>query len=312
MKKPVRRSLNQFYGDMEEFTTTDVHTITSPRNKNALGHFNVLDIAQTINGLRETHEMPYSRRDYYKVSLIQGKSTLEYADKIIEIEENALLFATPKIPYHWIPGDPMMKGCFCIFTDEFLIKNKSGFFLDDLPIFRSGGYPVFKVNAKNLKEINSIFGKMKKEINSDYTYKFDLLRNYLMELIHYGQKLQPEINGPNKQSESTPVVALFTELLERQFPIESQEQRLDMRSPKDYAKRLAVSVNHLNKVLKRNTTRTTSEIINSRIVQEAKILLKHSQWNVSQIAYSLGFEQVAHFSNFFKKQTSLTPLQFRV
>ena len=104
---------------------------------------------------------------------------------------------------------------------------------------------------------------------------------------------------------------MFIELLERQFPIESTRQKLNLRTAKDYAERLAVHVNHLNKVLKENTGKTTTEIIGSRIIQEAKILLKQTKWNISEIAYSLGFEEVAHFSNFFRKQTSLAPVAFR-
>ena len=84
-----------------------------------------------------------------------------------------------------------------------------------------------------------------------------------------------------------------------------------LRTAKDYADRLAVHVNHLNKVLKENTGKTTTDIISSRILQEAKILLKQTDWNVSEIAYSLGFEQVAHFSNFFRKQTAMPPVAFR-
>ncbi|MBA4058786.1 MAG: AraC family transcriptional regulator, partial [Marivirga sp.] len=80
---------------------------------------------------------------------------------------------------------------------------------------------------------------------------------------------------------------------------------------KDYAERLSVHVNHLNKVLKENTGKTTTDLITNRIIQESKILLKQTDWNISEIAYSLGFEEVAHFSNFFKKQTALTPLAFR-
>lgn len=105
---------------------------------------------------------------------------------------------------------------------------------------------------------------------------------------------------------------MFLELLERQFPIESPQQKLNLRTAKDYADRLAVHVNHLNKVLKENIGKTTTEIISSRITQEAKILLRQTDWHVSEIAYSLGFEEVAHFSNFFKRQTSLSPAQFRV
>jgi AraC-like DNA-binding protein len=86
---------------------------------------------------------------------------------------------------------------------------------------------------------------------------------------------------------------------------------LELRSAKDYADKLAVHVNHLNKALKDSTGKTTTHIIGDRIAQEAKILLKHTDFNVSEIAYGLGFEEVSHFSNFFKKKVSITPLAFR-
>jgi AraC family transcriptional activator of pobA len=74
---------------------------------------------------------------------------------------------------------------------------------------------------------------------------------------------------------------------------------------------LTIHVNHLNRALKETTQKTTSEIIAERILQEAKILLKHTDWNISEIAYSLGFEEPTHFNNFFKKNIQLTPRQFR-
>ncbi|WP_316931597.1 helix-turn-helix transcriptional regulator [Flavimarina sp. Hel_I_48] len=255
--------------------------------------------------------MPYNRRAYYKISLIRGKNRAEYADKIIEIEHNALLFATPKVPYHWVPLDENQQGTFCIFTDTFLGKNKSGLQLDKLPLFQPGSIPVFEINDDQAEEIAFLFEKMKNEIISDYEYKYDLLRTYLIELIHYGQKLKPCHKVNEGKNAAKRIISLFIELLERQFPIESPGQRLSMRSATEYAERLAIHVNHLNKVLKENLGNTTTEIITRRILQEAKILLKQTNWSVSEIAYSLGFEEVAHFSNFFKKQTSFSPVTFR-
>ena len=55
--------------------------------------------------------MPYSRRVYYKISWLRGKSMAEFADTVIDIKENALLFATPKIPYHWLPPTLTRPGC---------------------------------------------------------------------------------------------------------------------------------------------------------------------------------------------------------
>jgi len=99
--------------------------------------------------------------------------------------------------------------------------------------------------------------------------------------------------------------------LERQFPIENPNQRFAFRSASDFANQLSIHVNHLNRALKETTQKTTSAIIAERLAQEAKMLLKHTNWNVSEIAYCLGFEEPTHFNNFFKKNMQQTPTQFR-
>jgi AraC family transcriptional regulator, transcriptional activator of pobA len=303
-------TINKFYKDISS-GTEDMESLFPQEYIKQIGHFNVFDIADLRAKYNSKPQMPYNRRAYYKISLIIGNNKVEYADKVIEIKNQGLLFATPKIPYNYVPQDTNQTGFFCVFTDEFLSKNLSGIVIDDLPIFRADGYPVFQLSNEEVEDIKLIFNKMYKEISSDYAYKYDLLRNYVLELIHYGQKLQPATSLHPAHNASARVSSLFLELLERQFPIESSNQKLNLRTAKDYADRLAVHVNHLNKVLKENTGKTTTDIIIERIVKEAKILLKQTDWNISEIAFCLGFEEVAHFSNFFKKQTSLTPLGFR-
>lgn len=304
-------SLEEFYKQIAGNADIDLSRILPDGINRDIGHFNVFDLEELWKRANGKPAMPYSRRAYYKISLISGRNRAEYANKVIEIEKNALLFATPKIPYHWLPQDAEQSGHFCVFTADFLVQNKSGIVLDELPIFKSGGYPVFQITDEDREEINAIFRKMHREIASGYAYKYDLLRNYVVELIHYGQKLQPASVLYPTHNASTRITSLFIELMERQFPIESPQQTLGLRSAKDYADRLAVHVNHLNKVLKENTGKTTTDIISSRVLQEAKMLLKQTDWNISEIAYSLGFEEVAHFSNFFRKQTSVSPMNFR-
>jgi len=304
-------SVEQFYQQIAAASGHEKWYLLPDGISREIGHFNVFNMEVLMEKIRSQHVMPYNRRAYYKISLIKGKARAEYADKVIEIGNNALLFATPKVPYHYTLLDGPQNGFFCIFTDEFLVPAKSGVVLDDLPIFRAGNYPVFQLSQEETDEIESIFRKMYKEISSDYVYKYDLLRNYVMELIHYGQKLQPATALYPTHSASARVTSLFVELLERQFPIESPRQQLGLRTAKDYADRLSVHVNHLNKVLKENTGKTTTHLISARILQEAKILLKQTDWNISEIAFSLGFEELAHFSNFFRKQTSLSPIAFR-
>ncbi|HPQ98492.1 MAG TPA: helix-turn-helix domain-containing protein [Saprospiraceae bacterium] len=304
------RSLEDFYQEIAEKSGRQISELLPPDIHKDIGHFNVFDIADTIREFKRKQVMPYDRRAYYKISLIRGKNRAEYADKIINIKQNALLFATPKVPYHWVPEDEVQSGSYCVFTEAFMVKNKSGVLLDELPIFRTGGFPVFEISESQASEAAEIFRKMEREITSEYEYKYDLLRSYVLELIHLGQKWQPLQPDQVEQNASSRIVSLFIELLERQFPIETQNNR-PLRSATEYAERLAIHVNHLNKVLKEQTGKTTTDLIRGRMIQEAKILLRQTDWTVSEIAFSLGFEEVAHFSNYFKKQTSLTPLAFR-
>ncbi|MBS0027738.1 helix-turn-helix domain-containing protein [Chitinophaga sp. 22321] len=304
-------TLNDFYRQTAAAGSGDPGYLLPDGITREIGHFNVFNIADLVERMKDKGPMPYNRRAYYKISLICGRNIAEYADKVIAIEDYALLFATPKVPYHYVPQDYNQSGHFCIFTDEFMTRSKSGVVLDELPIFQPGGYPVFRITPEEKDEIAAIFRKMQKELVSDYGYKYDLLRNYLMELIHYGQKLQPATAQYPAHNAAARVTSLFIELLERQFPIESPQQQLRLRTAKDYADVLSVHVNHLNKVLRTNTGNTTTALISGRVIKEAKILLKQTDWNISEIAYCLGFEEIAHFSNFFRKQTHLSPLSFR-
>lgn len=276
-----------------------------------MGHFNVFDIVKFYYSGNKKSEMTYNRRLYYKISLIKGKNLVEYADKTVLIDKQGILFATPKIPYRYSPQAKEQSGFFCVFTKEFLSKSKIGILIDELPIYQPSSDFVYQLNDEQYLEIEAIFKKMDVELSSDYVFKYDLLRNYVLELIHTGQKLKPMESTASTINAASRISSLFIELLERQFPIESEAQVIQLKTPIDFSKTLGIHTNHLNKVLKETTGRSTTEIINGRIVEEAKILLKQTQWNVSEIAFALGFDEVAHFSNFFKKHTTLSPLKYR-
>jgi AraC-like DNA-binding protein len=292
-------SLQEFYH------RTQVRVFPSCLSSSGLGHFNVFsrDNCSLVT--------PYSRRDFYKVSLIIGKGKLHYADKWIRVDKPALLFSNPVIPYSWDADDDDQKGWFCLFTDQFIQNGTRLGNLQDSPLFKIGGTPVFFVNEEQQKAVSDIFDKMMTEIESDYIHKYDMLRNYLHLLIHETMKMHPAENFEHHQNASQRVASLFMELLERQFPIDSPESYLKLKSPNDYAESLSVHVNSLNRSVKEITGKTTTQQITSRIIQEANALLKHTDWNISEIAYGLGFEEPAYFTNYFKKQTGSTPNALR-
>lgn len=304
-------TIKEFYKDILGESCPDINRFLTDNINKDVGHFNIFDISELSKNCTSKAGMPYNRRTYYKISLINGQNRVEYADKTIEIEDCAVLFASPKIPYNYTNLCAEQSGHFCVFTKDFLPPAKIGLEIDQLPIFSPQSDFVYQISTEQFQKFEAVFLKMHEEIQSDYVYKYDLLRNYLMELIHFGQKLKPIVPVEANKTASSRTTSLFIELLERQFPIENISQVLQLKTPADFAGILGVHVNHLNRVLKETTGRTTGEIIGSRIFQEAKLLLTQTQWNISEVAFTLGFEEVAHFSNFFKKYSRQSPQHFR-
>ncbi|QXV64828.1 helix-turn-helix domain-containing protein [Mucilaginibacter achroorhodeus] len=274
-----------------------------------IGHFNVFRIEECLKP--GAAPVQYSRREFYKISLSTGRSIVHHADKSIEVDGNTLLFFSPNVPYTIEMFGENRQGYFCIFTEAFFTESLRSS-AHDLPMFAIGGHPAYELGVDQFNNAAGIFEKMLAEINSDYRFKYDLLRNYVTELIHYALKVQPAETLYKHPDANSRITAVFTELLERQFPIETPSQRFGLRSAKDFADQLSVHVNHLNRAIRQTTGKTTTSHIADRLVAEAKALLRHTNWNVSEISYTLGFDEPAHFNNFFKKQTNTTPSNFRI
>ncbi|MBP1612690.1 MAG: putative AraC family transcriptional regulator [Bacteroidetes bacterium] len=273
-----------------------------------IGQFNVFSVGDYI---QPDHTIPYSRKDYYKISLISGSNTVHYADKSLVVESNMLLFANPQVPYNWEPLTLDKTGSFCVFTEDFF-KGYGDF--KAYPLFQPHGIPILDLNDEEFKQVWTIYDKMFAEIASDYIYKYDVLRNLVTELIHTALKMRPAIMEPVEPIESRAsdrITSLFFELLERQFPIESTVQSIRLHSPSDYAHQLNIHVNHLNKVLNETVGKTTKQLISERIALEARALLKHTNWTIDEIAFCLGFDDSSHFIKFFKKNGQATPKEFR-
>ena len=149
------------------------------------------------------------------------------------------------------------------------------------------------------------------EQKGDYAYKDDLMRNYINLIIHEALKLQPSEHFEQHKNAASRLTSVFLELLERQFPIESADNPLELKTAQDYAKNLNVHVNYLNRAVKEVTGKSTTTHITERIVNEAKALLQHTAWNISDIAYALGYEYHTYLNNFFKKLTGTNPKTLR-
>ena len=296
MDKP--ESLEEFYKRKFKELPDNLHR--------EIGHFNVFRLDPFVGD--KPDPVPYKPRDFYKIMLVTGSSRVHYADCVVEVAKQALSFSNPQIPYQWERLDQLSGGYFCIFNRNFFYQFGD---LNQYSVFQPNGAHIFLLSDEQVPRIASVFERMFEEMNSEYIHKYDVLRNLVFELLHIALKMQPPANLPQGMHASKRITTLFLELLERQFPVEENHPRVQLRSASDFARQLNVHVNSLNRSLKEVLGKTTSQVIAERFLQEAKILLRHSTWSVSEIGYALGFAEATHFANFFKKWTDTSPTKFR-
>lgn len=252
----------------------------------------------------------HGRRDYYKIVLATGDMTISYGDQTIEAGDTFLFFANPHVP-HAVVQHTERKGYACVFTEAFIAGRGRKEILQYSPLFHIGANPVIPVNSEQAAFLTGLYQKMLSVHNGDYDHKDELLRGCIELIIHEALSIQPSQKGLKQKNAATRITWLFMELLERQFPIESTGDPLKLRTAQDFAGALSVHVNYLNRSVKEVTGKPTSVHIAERIAAEAKALLQHSNWNVADIAYGLGFEYPTYFNNYFKRVTGATPQSFR-
>lgn len=281
-------------------------TISEFNNELKLKGFKAFQIDDDSNATRT-----YSRKEFYKICLTTGESVIHYADRSFKQEGTILFFGNPHIPYSWETLTTTYVGYTCLFSEDFLKQSERLESLLQSPFFKIDGTPVLEISEEQRLFLNTLFCKMIEEQGSDYTFKDELIRNYIGLIIHEALKLHPSEHYHQTKKAAARITSVFLELLERQFPVETFDHPLQLKTAQDYARYLNVHTNYLNRSVKEVTGKTTTTLIMERIIVEAKALLQHTDWDIAEVAYALGFEYPTYFNNFFKKQTGTNPKSLR-
>ena len=251
--------------------------------------------------------LAYGRRDYYKVSLTTGAGRYTYAHRGVLLEQPALVFSNPLIPYGWEPLSAEQGGYLCLFTEGFLTGNDPAVRLQESPLFRVGSDPIYLVDAAQYRALSHLFEQLQQQL----PHQPDGARQCLQQVVGQAHHLPPLTTYYQHPQAAARIASLFQELLDRQFPIESLATPLQLRTPGDFARHLSVHVNYLNRAVRDATGKTTSVHLAERVVREAKTLLLSTEWSTADIAYALGFAYPTYFNNFFKKHTGTPPSAVR-
>ena len=160
--------------------------------------------------------------------------------------------------------------------------------------------PILLLSSDNKAFFKSVFQKMNDAFLSLNERSLFLLKNYMSIIMYELNKLPNLSDVPHNQSAAQRIVELFLNILDSQFPADCNSKKSILVSPSQFADKLCVHVNYLNRVIKSVTGKTTSEIIARRIIEEAKRLLCTTNLSIGEIGDILGFEEIASFSKFFR------------
>lgn len=272
-----------------------------------LGHFDFLlwkDLQKDLSACERLQRKPF-----YKIALVSGNAIYQSKSAQIPISGYSIIFSDPLSRFSFTTNDEQFEGKYCVCSETFL-RGTSQFSLATLPIFQSRDIYVKPLSKVRYDDLMILFEQIQNEHRSAYPYREQLIRNRILDIIHYVQKLDEKFyKGVTTTEES--LEERLLKMLENSFFDIGKDKILESKSPFYYAGLLNTTVDNLNKVLKASRGKTTQAIIQERIIEEANVLLRHTSLSVKEIAWCLHFLEASHFQNFYKRQTGVTPIQYR-
>lgn len=285
---------------------SDIRTYTFAEATDQPGGFLLKTMEEVYNGPTLESERPH-RHDYYAIMFIEQGNGIHYVDFHEYAVNDGMVFFLMPGQMHQLLFFAEPKGHLLAFTEEFLVTNAiSQRMIDDLYLFNEYGIsPPLPLNASQLPAFRNVFEQMRYFSEASGRYSTEAVASLLqlfLVLSNNHCSIRKEDNTQLQESGNA-LLRSFRTLLNKQYATEHQVS--------GYADAVAVSADHLNKVVKSLTGVSAKEHIQNKLVLEAKRALIFSDISNKELAYSLGFEEAAHFNNFFKKMTGMSPGEFR-
>lgn len=247
------------------------------------------------------------RTDFYHIFLLTDCSPKHWVDFTpIQIEPFSVL-CVDKGRVHQFDPELHYEGHLIVFTDYFycLTEQDASFLHKGLLFNDINNNPYISIPKHIFFRLEKIIGEIQKEFDCfdpaiSYLIQQNLLHNFLLLSEREKQKIS---NFTYLKSINYEICQNFKSFLENHFK--------ENKSVSFYAKCLAISEKRLGQATGKIMGKPPKEIINQRVLLEAKRMLAHSQSSIKEIGYNLGFDEPTNFIKYFKKQTTVTPLEFK-
>jgi len=242
----------------------------------------------------ESHTIIFLTSGSYKTKIGFKEYTVQ--PNQIVIYQAGAVFSTEEV-------NNEVKGFTCHFHPDILIgKFGNHTLFTDFEFLNVGNPPIIHVKESSKPAILNLFQRLYAEFKSDERPNQTIVHSYLYALLAELQLLCGQHNVLN-QSAAFQITTQF-----RKLAHENVKKNLKVA---DFAQMMSISPNHLNKSVKRITSKSASEINDEIKLIEIKFLLYQSSLSISEIAYEMGYLDTSYFTRFFKKRTNISPTSFR-
>jgi len=255
------------------------------------------------DALKPTDHNPYlpHRLNFYAILIITHGEVNHIVDFKVHTLRKGDVMVISKGQIHAFEKDVEYKGYLVAFSEAFMQK-----YIAQSSIAQINNlYNYFLKQEKiNNPDYNQIFlNELKKELKRDSSS----LPNIVAALLTiYLLKLNDENLCVAKTFLDNKYLEYFN-----QFKLLVEQNYSKTRDAKVYASDIAISYKHLNDVCNKIVKTTAKSFIDKYVILEAKRMLVSTSLSSKEIAFTLGFDEATNFFKYFKKHTSLTPVEFR-
>ncbi|MGF1758789.1 AraC family transcriptional regulator [Photobacterium sagamiensis] len=263
--------------------------------------FTICTIAQLFdefepNVFAKPHRVSFNAIIY----IVKGEGEHHIDHKLYRYKPGTIMFLS-QYQVHHFDYNPDIEGYVVSFKDEML------YYGSDDPYECKIKTALENVNCiyNTDEEYGFYFEQLSQEyLNQKDSLSAEIIRStirtlMLKTLVRYHQSF---LADQNRSSDALDFTQL-RELIETHYH--------GTRTVADYARMMGKTTKKINQIVKDNTGRTGKELIDDRVILEAKRLLAYSQYSIANIASILGFNEATNMTKFFRRHTELTPKEFR-
>lgn len=273
-------------------------------NENSSHYINTKELAELLvarpRQLFQPHRILFNSIHLF----LEGEGVFHIDFKTINVRPRHILFVSP-YQVSQFQHDLDYKSKVMIFTEDFLCKTSiQSQFYSETNLFNDPLILPYFDLGERFEEVSVLFEYIKNELARPYTQAQSIvLNNYLFNILLIAEEVSVNSKINFDFCSNRLLVKNFKSLVNKNL---NQHYSLD-----HYSSELNVSLRTLQNAFLKVENQTPKQWLINRMILEIKRNLMYGGISISEIAYSLGFNELTNFTKFFKIKTGLTPTQFR-